>query len=332
MCPMQYFIEYNLGHRSPSNKKADKGTICHKVFEILAFIKLNQQNNCRFFEDDIIGQVDIENYDLSTIIDQVYEYYTSNFTHHEWKPIDYKDCHKWVNKALDYGNGMFDPRNREIVEPEQHFDISIKKKWAKYDYNIHGKKISGYLSIKGTIDLITRVNKDTLEVIDWKTGRRLDWATGQEKTLDKLHKDPQLMLYYYALNQLYPDINYIIMSINFINDGGMFSVCFDKSQLFNVEMMLKHKYEAIKNTTLPQQNKSWKCRKLCHFGKSTFENTEYVPIPEYRERQSTPIGENMTKCEQIYHDIKLTNMSTVIDEYQRKGYNIGDYKAPGSAE
>ena len=30
MCPMQYFIEYNLGHRSPSNKKADKGTIVKK--------------------------------------------------------------------------------------------------------------------------------------------------------------------------------------------------------------------------------------------------------------------------------------------------------------
>ena len=75
MCPMQYFIEYNLGHRSPSNKKADKGTICHKVFEILAFIKLNQQQNNRYFEDDIIGPVDITNYNLNTIIEQVYNFY-----------------------------------------------------------------------------------------------------------------------------------------------------------------------------------------------------------------------------------------------------------------
>ena len=44
MCEQQYFLEYVLGYRSPSNKKADKGTIVHKVLEILAGIKLSQQN------------------------------------------------------------------------------------------------------------------------------------------------------------------------------------------------------------------------------------------------------------------------------------------------
>ena len=186
MCPMQYFIEYNLGHRSPSNKKADKGTICHKVFEILAFIKLNKQNNNRYFKDDIIGDVDITNYELNDIIEKVYHFYTSQFTHHQWTDRDFKDCDKWVYKALEYGDGMFDPRNREIVEPEQHFDITIDKPWAKYKYETKDGPLEGQLSIKGTIDLITKVNDDTFEVIDWKTGRRLDWATGQEKTLEKL--------------------------------------------------------------------------------------------------------------------------------------------------
>ena len=231
MCPMQYFIEYNLGHRSPSNKKADKGTIVHKVLEILAFVKLNIQNNNRYFEDDIIGPVDITNYNLDHITEQVYHYYTSQFTHHKWTDRDYKDCHKWVYKAIEYGDGMFDPRNREIVEPEQHFDITIDKEWAKYSYDTKEGHLEGQLSIKGTIDLITKVNDNTYEVIDWKTGRRLDWATGQEKTLKKLHDDPQLMLYYYAVHHLYPDIENIMVSIDFINDGGMFSVCFSKDNL-----------------------------------------------------------------------------------------------------
>ena len=39
MCPQQYMMEYILGIRSPSNQKADKGTIVHKVMEILAYIK-----------------------------------------------------------------------------------------------------------------------------------------------------------------------------------------------------------------------------------------------------------------------------------------------------
>lgn len=332
MCPMQYMFQYVLGHKTPSNKKADKGTMCHKVFEILAFIKLNQQNNNRYFEDDIIGTVDITNYDLNTIIEQVYNFYTSQFTHHEWTTKDFKDCDKWIYKALEYGNGMFDPRNRDIVEPEQHFDIEIKKDWAKYNYHTKEGNINGYLAIKGTIDLITKVNEDTLEVIDWKTGRRLDWATGQEKTLDKLHRDPQLMLYYYAINKLYPHIEHIIMSIYFINDGGMFSICLDKSQLPMIEMMLKNKFDDIKNTSKPKLNKSWKCTKLCHFGKHTFENTIYTPMIEYRENKITPVGNCMTQCEQINHEIDLKGIDNVIDEYQRPGYNIGQYKAPGSAE
>ena len=332
MCPMQYFIEYNLGHRSPSNKKADKGTICHKVFEILAFIKLNQQQNNRYFEDDIIGPVDITNYNLNTIIEQVYNFYTSQFTHHEWTARDFKDCDKWVYKALEYGDGMFDPRNKEIVQPEQHFDIEIKKDWAKYDYRAKEGHLQGNLAIKGTIDLITKVNDDTYEIIDWKTGRRLDWATGQEKTLEKLHKDPQLMLYYYAIHKLYPDIKHVIVSINFINDGGMYSVCFDQSHIYQVEMMLRKKFEDIKNDINPKLNKSWKCTKLCHFGKTTFEDTDYLPGVEYRENQITPVGQNMTICEQIKHDIGIKGINNVVDQYQRPGYNIGQYKAPGSAE
>ena len=54
MCEQQYFIEYNLGIRSPSNKKADKGTIVHKVLEILAGIKLTEQNKESEYIDDIL--------------------------------------------------------------------------------------------------------------------------------------------------------------------------------------------------------------------------------------------------------------------------------------
>jgi hypothetical protein len=332
MCPMQYFIEYNLGMKSPSNKKADKGTICHKVFEILAFIKLNKQNNNKYFEDDIVGDVDISNYDLNNIIEQVYTYYISKFTHHEWTAKDFKDCTNWIFKALNYGDGMFDPRNREIVCPEQHFDLPITKDWAKYDYTTKEGRLKGNLAIKGTIDLITKVNDETYEIIDWKTGRRLDWATGEEKTLNKLHSDPQLMLYYYALHQIYPNIKYVIVSINFINDGGMFSVCFNESHLYQVEMMLKQKFETIKNTNNPPLNKSWKCGKLCHFGKNTFANSRHIPLIEYRNNQTIPVGNTMTICEQIKHDIDIKGINNVVDEYQTPGYNIGQYKAPGSAE
>ena len=333
MCEQQYFLEYVLGYRSPSNKKADKGTIVHKVLEILAGIKLSQQNKHNEYSDDILGDILVDDYDLSHITERVYDYYTSQFKHHEWSNKDLKDSHLWVNKALSDHNGIFDPRSRNIVQPEQHFDIVIDKPWAEYKYETENGIVEGKLAIKGTIDLITQVNESTLEVIDWKTGKRLDWATGQEKTLEKLYKDPQLKIYHYALSKLYPQYDHIIMSINFINDGGAFSMCFDKSDLSSTENLILKKFEEIKNCTKPRLSKTWKCTKLCYFGKNTFENNQNIlPIIEYRDNQVCSKGNHMTMCEQVKHDIELNGMKNVVDKYTVSGYSVGKYKAPGSTE
>lgn len=318
--------------KSPSGIKADKGTICHKVLEILAYIKLTEQNHQTIYDDDVVGQIDINNYDLDRIIDQVYAYYTSQFKHHEWSPKDLKDCRLWVNKALTDHGGIFDPRHRNILQPEQHFDIVINQPWADYRYETKDGLLEGKLAIKGTIDLITSVNENTIEIVDWKTGRRLDWATGEEKTLAKLQNDPQLRIYHYAVTNLYPHIEHIIFTINFINDGGAFSVCYDKSDLDKTESMIKKKFETIKKTQVPQLSKSWKCTKLCHFGKTTFHDSHVLPILEYRDGQLCSKDTFMTKCEQIKHDIELKGMRSVVDEYTIPGYTVGKYKAPGSTE
>lgn len=334
MCEQQYFFDYVLGYRSPSNKKADKGTIVHKVLEILAFIKFTSQKNEEYFEDDIIGRVNINDYSLDKIIEEVYDYYTSNFNHHQWESKDFKDCSKWTYKAIEYADGMFDPRNRDILYPEQRFDITINKPWAEYSYELSdGQKITGNLAIKGTIDLITKPSENTLEIVDWKTGRRLDWATGEEKTQEKLEKDPQLMIYYYAAQKLYPEIDHCIVTIFFINDGGPFSMAFDKKDLEKTENLLREKFNKIKNTKRPKLSKTWKCKKLCHYGKNTFQdNKEISPIIEYRDNQTTNKGYFMTMCEQVAHDIQLKGMKSVVDEYTVPGYNVGHYKAPGSTE
>jgi hypothetical protein len=330
MCEQQYFIEYVLGMKSPSGIKADKGTIVHKALEILADIKLAQQQEQSAVDNDIMGKIDLNNYNFDTIIEKVYRYYTSQFTHHTWEAKDYKDCHKWSYKAITDNNAMFDPRNRTIVQSEQRFDIEIKKEWAKYKYDLGDEKLQGNLAIKGTIDLITKVNDNTLEIIDWKTGRRLDWATGEEKTHAKLQNDPQLRMYHYAISHIYPQYDHIIVSINFINDGGAFSICYDKTDLAKTEDMLCKKFETIKASKRPILNKSWKCNKLCHFGKTTFENSHILPVIEYRENQITTCGNAMTKCEQIKHDVDLKGIKTVVDEYTAPGYSVGYYKPPGS--
>jgi hypothetical protein len=328
MCEQQYLFDYVLGYRSPSNKKADKGTIVHKVLEILAFIKYTTQKQETSFEDDILGPIDVNSYDLDKICNDVYDYYSSRFVHHEWSEKDRKDCTKWVYKAIEYADGMFDPRNKNILYPEQQFDILIDKPWAKYDYG----DLKGNLAIKGTIDLITKVNDDTLEIIDWKTGRRLNWATGEEKTQAKLENDPQLMIYFYAAQKLYPEIKHCIVTIYFINDGGPFSMTFDRSHIIKTEDLLRKKFEDIKRCKKPRLNKTWKCTKLCHYGKNSFAGTRIQPLLEYRDGQTCPKDTLMTMCEQVKHDTEMNGIDTVIDQYTVPGYNVGYYKAPGSTE
>jgi hypothetical protein len=330
LCEQQYFLEYVLGWRGPSGQKADKGTIVHKVLEILAVIKQAQQDKKDVVVDDVVGNLNTKEYNLNTIIEQVYKYYSDSSSHHKWSAKDYKDCHAWVYKAIEFNNGMFDPRNRNILCPEQHFDFEIKKNWAKYSFDTSEGKLSGNLALKGTIDLITLVDDNTIEVIDWKTGRRLDWATGKEKTQEKLENDPQLRIYHYAIKHLFPHIEHIIFSIYFINDGGPFSICFDDSDLNKTENMLRDKFEVIKNTKKPRLHKSWMCSKLCHFGKSTFENSSIPAMAEYRDDQTCSNGSMMTKCEQVKHDIELYGINNVVDVYKHSGHTFGKYKAPGT--
>lgn len=332
MCEQQYFLEYVLGWRGPSNKKADKGTIVHKILEILAFIKKGEQDQTDIIRDDILGDIDINNYALDNIIDKVYDHYSSVNTHHQWLDSDHSDCYNWVYKTLKYNNGMFDPRNRFIVSPEQHFDFEIKKPWAKYSYDTPDGKINGYLALKGTIDLITKIDDGFYEIVDWKTGRRINWATGKEKTQEVLEKDPQLRIYHYAASHLYPDVENIMISINFINDGGPFSICFNKSDLIDTELMLKEKFDIIKKTQKPRLNKTWMCSKLCHFGKTTFENTHIHPTIEYRENQVCKTDTVMTKCEQVKHDIEIKGMNNVVEEYKNKHHTFGHYQAPGQTD
>lgn len=332
MCEQQFFLEYVLGWRGPSGQKADKGTIVHKVLEILAVIKKCQQDGEKDFIDDTIGKVEVNSYSLDDIIQSVYKYYTTKFNHHKWTDKDFRDCKDWSYKAINFNNGMFDPRNRNILSPEQHFDFVIDKPWSKYSFETEEGNLSGNLALKGTIDLITQIDDNTIEVVDWKTGKRLDWATGQEKTHEKLQKDPQLMIYHYAINHLFPKYQYVIFTIYFINDGGPFSVLFDKKDMIETENMLRQKFEYIQKTKKPKLSKTWMCNKLCHFGKTSFADTTINPIMEYRDNQVCQKDSVMTKCEQIKHDIEVYGINEVTKLYKHPNHSFGKYKAPGSAE
>lgn len=251
---------------------------------------------------------------VNDLIIKAFNYYSAKYTY-DWTLSDLKNCGNWVWMALEWNNGYYDPRNLNIISPEREFDISIDKDWASYDYTIGDKKLCGNFAIKGTVDLITALDDDTIEIVDWKTGQRYDWAKGEEKTYDKLCTDIQLALYHYAVTKLYPNYKHVLLTIFFIRDGGPYTVTFDSNNLDDVENKLRTHFEYIKNNKLPKmispQQKDFRCIKLCSYYKNNWPNTD----------------QNI--CRFINNEIKRIGMDKVIETYKQTNHEFSAYHSPG---
>lgn len=330
-CQMQYFLTYNLGWPSDNGKKAEMGTMAHKAMEILAGLKKFEQNKPKnkylIVEDDKCGKIRIHKDRLRTnefideLTEQAIEVYAEP-SKHKYSKKDRGEVRATVECFLTWNDSQFDPRERNIYYPEPHFDLPIEEDWAKFDFvDANGVTQKGQLAVKGTIDLVTLLNKDTIEVVDWKSGRRLNWATGEEKTYEKMMNDPQLLLYFYAMSKMFPEFPNRIMSIFFYKDvdGKIdptpYSFCFTKEDEDRFLEMLRKQVESIRKNISPQvldpRRSDFRCKYLCHFCKNSFE------------------GETDSMCITIEKELKKNGIEKVVKERTAPGFDIGFYEAPG---
>ena len=255
-----------------------------------------QNGTSSFFDNELKQEFSTIEISPESSIVAAYDHY-KNKSIHGWEDKDLKDCEKWTWDTLLFNNGMFSPLSRKIEKPEQYFDIEIKFPWAKYEYYIDdGTVLSGNLRIKGTMDLIARVDKKTIEYIDWKTGERKNWATGKEKSYDDFYKDFQLRLYHYALSELYPDEENIIITIFFNKSGGPFTLCFHKEDVAKTVEMIRHEFEKIKSCHFPTRiidygKDRWKCERLCRFHKEKHEGSD-LSICDFMNKEIIQLGMN----------------------------------------
>lgn len=305
-CPMSYFFEYVLGWDSGVHKATIKGSIVHKVLELLAIIKKADQDGKSSIRTDLKpATLYVKNY-LTTdrLIDKltssVYKTHTQKYAL-DWKPADKKDCIKWVNKVL---GSEFDPRKHNIIDAEGFFDIEIVEPWAAYNYTLpDGNKLRAFLKLKGTIDVVTQVY-DAVEIIDYKTGKRKDWVKGTQKSISDIKDDIQPRMYHYVISKKYPN-KQVIVTMFYVNDGGAFSVYYNKNDLDKTKQLIQHYFKSIQQAS-PICSKSWRCSKFCEYGKTTFEDTKVAPIIHNRI---------LTKCEQLQYILQhkteediMTNM------------------------
>jgi hypothetical protein len=151
-------------------------------------------------------------------------------------------------------------------------------------------------------------------IVTHNTGARKNWATGEAKTFDKLCKDVQLMLYYYAAKRLFPDKT-IIFTIFFIRDGGPFSLCFDETDVSKIEGILRDHYNEIRTNSLPKMldpvQRDFRCKTLCHFFKNNWPETK------------------LNMCRYVHNKLRFEGMEKTTEDCKSENFDIGRYHNPG---
>ena len=260
-CEFQFFMEQILELPSKSGKKALLGTIVHHVLELMAKGRKNGRTE---------GLVN----DHKKLLEICWSRYERENSEIVLKAADKKFCLTTLEKVL---GTRYDPRNLNVLFTEYQFKIPIPHQGFNFEYYdiIKGSVEKGQYEIRGTIDLVTEIDKDTLEIVDWKTGSRKCWNTGEVKEYDYLHsKDVQLRMYDLACSFMFPQYKTRLLTIHFVNDGGPFTVSFDDKDRQETIEMVRNCFNSIKWNQMPSRIKEtkasdkWKCKSVCHFGKT----------------------------------------------------------------
>ncbi len=307
-CQHLYGIEYVLGHKGKESRAGTLGNMCHKLFECLSLRKKYGKG----FDEPYLGRIELTD-SVDDILRKSFDYHVSKSIH-TWAEKDYKESKRLVDIGLNFRNGMFDPRNLNIVDVEKDFDIEIKKPWAKLD-----KPLDGYFGIKGNVDFIFSEEEDGrfLSCLDWKSGSNIDWNSNEKdnvKTFDKLMKDPQLLIYYYALRHMYPKAEQITMIMFYLKHGVQI-LPYGDDEFRLAEKIIKERFEEIKKTEVPRLLSNgrthFKCKSFCSFSKDVFQHKDNKKC--------------LCTCAFIQEKIKEVGMDEVMKKYSASGYDITAY-------
>ena len=260
-CEFAFFMEQILEIPTKSGKKALLGTITHHVLELMAKAKKLGHNGGLLFDHE-------------KLLDICWNRYTKENPEMDLKKGDKKFCLSSIQKVI---NTFYDPKNLNVLHTEKQFRIPLTDPVFKYEYYdiVKGVVEKGNYEIRGTIDLITQVDNETIEVVDWKTGSRKCWNTGENKEFEYLQsKDIQLRMYDLACYLMFPQYKNRLLTIHFINDGGPFTVAFSDEDRKETLAIIEKTFKNIKWNQLPTRLKEsnasdrWKCKSVCHFGKT----------------------------------------------------------------
>jgi hypothetical protein len=247
-CEFKWYLSYVLGFESESGPAALLGTISHKVLEVLS-------------QAAVVGhRKDSKIWDPSYLWDISFNHYYNSEPHIAEQITDdklRKVC-RGLHSLLD---SEYTPVRDNTISAEAAFNIPLEEPAFKLP---DGR----YFTLRGRIDRVDKLDDETVEIVDYKSGSRMDWNSEDrhKKEPEDLHREIQPRMYHLAAKHLYPWAKNFLVTFIYFTDGGPVTVPFCEPDLVETRNILLKRFRTIKSNEDPQQNKSWKCNKLCSFG------------------------------------------------------------------
>lgn len=298
LCPHKFYIEFVLGMKFKPGKNADLGNATHKALELLALQRLAVLKNELCFTDNEVGTFNVQDFTVEHAVRIGYEHYKKLTPHHEWTDRDHVTVMKYVMNTLEFNGGIYDPRRRHIIAAEQFFELEIDRNWAAYQYQIGDEQIDGHLKLFGTIDLVTELDKETAEILDWKSGKCTTYPEGKDKDSLYVNSEPQFLIYFWAAKRLYPQYKQWLMTVWYAQFNKPYTIYFDADYEREAEQKLERKFKCIQEMQRTTLNRGWWCGypQTCGPGTHKYKNSGKTYCQYFEQLNKTK------SCDEIFID------------------------------
>lgn len=155
---------------------------------------------------------------------------------------DFRGCPKdefedaiWLVQEVINDNSCRNPLKKKIIAAEDRFTLVT--------FDEQGNEIL----TNGIMDLVLEHDSETIEVLDYKTGKHT-------QSYNECKKDPQFLIYALAAMDLYPQYKHVLLTAYYIRrKSGPITVEFDKEELEKAKNGIRFYANRIKKNRMPQR-------------------------------------------------------------------------------
>ena len=247
MCPFKYYMRYDLKLKQQQSHYSCFGKIIHHILQVCARFKARYNTHIQKPRLDKLILATLDRTNLFQL------YQKKSLVRDRDEVVG--DISGMVYDIMGR-QGPSQPMNHNIIAAEQRFEFNISKQCSNDTF-----KFIGY------IDLCVKHDDDTIQIIDYKTGK----AVLNYKTVNQ---DIQSRLYDLAASKMFPDNDIIITFENIRPDKKSVSTVFHQQQrnefegyLFDLAFEIKHNTQ-MRLVRRPYQHDkyvSYKCKYLCGY-------------------------------------------------------------------